>query len=287
MSQQQRQTQRQVRNRQKRAQPLPIHSNTAISQENRQIEQALIEELNKYVNLIRRELEVKYPLYKWTQLRAFIIPRLRDSVEQTIRGSLTKSYTLGAEYVTGQVGLGAASFLTHADIDSIKGLAVEYTNKFFGRVQMSLDSTIRKEFAAREPADSLLNPNFIVTSVATSATTKALADGSKYKARALIYNNTLSKSRDKRVIVQAQAEEEEGIAFDDLFFSSGATIESLAAEELETKRWVWVRGGGGPCNADNSCEDLEGLTWGMDELDDMPIPIEETHPHCLCRLLLL
>jgi hypothetical protein len=258
--------------------PLPIHNNTAVSRKNREIEKQLLAQLDRYVNVIRRELE-KSPQARWTQLRAILIPRLHDSVNQTIRSSLEQSYRLGAQYVADKAGLQSAFFMTHNDIDYVKKLSDEFTDKFFARVQMSLDSTIRKEFYQQEAPDSPINPNFITTSVAVSATTKALAEGSRQKARSLIVNNGLKLNPPILAAAAAAADplDEEEFVIDEF-----TSIDEIAAQTLMGERWVWVTAGD-PCPI---CSELEGETWNMEDFDFLPLPPDDTHPNCRCRLVL-
>ena len=249
----------------------PPHTNTSISQQNKEVEADLQAQLNKYAMVIRLGLENAPNNAKWTHLRGIIEPRLHDSVSQTIRASLTKSYELGAAYVTNKVGLQHATFTTHNDIDNIKSLSDEFTRKFFARVQFALDSAIRKNEAETNTA---ISTSYIVTPIAISSTTKALAEGSKQKAKALIMNNRrVSVNKYANPIQTAQ---DEDIEFDDLVFTD-TTIESLAADELEEQQWIWVCGD----DACAVCQSLEGETWTMDELDFMPMPSSDTHPNCL------
>lgn len=255
----------------------PIHNNTSASRSNKEIEQELQRQLNKYAIVIRLGVENAPNHAKWTHLRGIIEPRLKDSVNQTIRASLTKSYELGASYVTDKVGLKNATFTTHNDIDNIKILSDEFTGKFFTRARMALDLALRRDQGQQEQTNnSAISTNFITSAIAISATTKALAEGSKQKAKALIVNNRL-----RRPIQTAQAESED-IDFEDFVFTD-TTIESLAADELEQQQWIWVTAG----DACEICDDLEGETWNMDELDFMPVPVDDTHNNCRCRLLLL
>lgn len=253
----------------------PIHNNTSASRSNKEIEQELQRQLNKYAIVIRLGVENAPNHAKWTHLRGIIEPRLKDSVNQTIRASLTKSYELGASYVTDKVGLKNATFTTHNDIDNIKVLSDEFTGKFFTRARTALDLALRRD-QGQEQNNSAISTNFITSAIAISATTKALAEGSKQKAKALIVNNRL-----RRPIQTAQAETED-IDFEDFVFTD-TTIESLAADELEQQQWIWVTAG----DACEICDDLEGETWNMDELDFMPVPVDDTHNNCRCRLLLL
>lgn len=281
---------------------LPAHEATQVSRQNLRIEKSLMTELNRFVNAIRSELD-KTPDLQWTRLRAILIPRLYNSVFQVMRSHISQSYELGANYITDRVGLSNASFLTHSDIDNIKALAGEFTNKFFGRIQLSLDATIRKSFASPQQApDSSINPNFISTSVAISASSKALAEGTRLKAKSLIDSNAeqavlsaaTKKKKRKKPAAAAPApvflDEEEMI--DDLMFGlaggfAGATalsLASLAGQQLEEQQLVWVTAED-PCF--EICAPLEGEVFSMDDIDIIPQPIDDTHPNCRCRLLLL
>lgn len=281
---------------------LPAHEATQVSRQNLRIEKSLMTELNRFVNAIRSELD-KTPDLQWTRLRAILIPRLYNSVFQVMRSHISQSYELGANYITDRVGLSNASFLTHSDIDNIKALAGEFTNKFFGRIQLSLDATIRKSFASPQQApDSSINPNFISTSVAISASSKALAEGTRLKAKSLIDSNAeqavlsaaTKKKKRKKPAAAAPApvflDEEEMI--DDLLLGvsgglAGATalsLASLAGQQLEEQQLVWVTAEN-PCT--EICEPLEGEVFSMDDIDIIPQPVDSTHLNCRCRLLLL
>lgn len=280
---------------------VPSHLQTQASQENRAIERSLLTDLNQYVNLIRAELD-KTKTHQWTSLRAMIIPRLRDSVSQTIRGHIGDSYQLGAQYITDRVGLQNASFLTHSDIDNVKTLTQEFTDKFFGRIQLSLNNTLNKTFPFREP-DSKINPNYIVTSIAISAASKAFSEGKMMKAKSLLQTNQnvqailsaaekkKSKQKKKKPVPVAvplidELEDEDlfpiGVGFG-LGFAGGISLASLAADQLSQQEFIWVCAES-PCPI---CQDLEGQVWSMDEIDLAPRPTEDTHPSCRCTFLLL
>lgn len=279
---------------------VPSHLQTQASQENRAIERSLQTDLNQYVNLIRAELD-KNPSFQWTNLRSMIIPRLRDSVAQTMRGHIEQSYALGAQYITSRVGLQGASFLTHSDIDNIKSLTQEYTDKFFARVQLSLNNTINKKFTLREP-DSSINPNFITTSIAISASSKAIAEGTRMKAKSILLTNqniqailsaaTKKKGNKKKKPVPVAVPLIDTIDDEDLFpieagfglgLAGGISLASLAADQLFQQEWIWVCAED-PCTI---CQDLEGEVYTMDDIDLAPEPISDTHNNCRCRLLLL
>jgi hypothetical protein len=296
---------------------LPSHEQTQASKQNREIEQSLVGELNKYLNLIRSELDKSETLH-WTQLRGVLIPRLRDSVIQTMRAHIGQSYELGAKYVTSRVGLSKAGFATHADIDNVKALSQEYTDKFFGRIELALNNTLRRSFYKNEPPDSRLNPNYIATSIAVSASSKALAEGTRFKAKSILNTNNTNnnnnpdnilsaaaaaaaatnkqankKKKKKRDIellpaidplsVEDELAAEVGLGLG-LGFAGGISLATLAASQLQEQQWVWVTAEN-PCT--EFCEPLEGEVFTMDDIDFAPVPIDDTHPHCRCRLLLL
>ena len=282
---------------------VPSHPQTQTSQDNRKIERSLLTDLNQYVNLIRTEID-KTPSLQWSHLRAIIIPRLRESVQQTMRGHIEQSYLLGTQYITSRVGLQGASFLTHSDIDNIKSLTQEYTDRFFGRVQLSLNNTINKTFALHEPPDSAINPNFISTSIAISASSKALSEGARLKAKSILLTNqnaeaaVLSASAEAKkkkrktptAKVQPEIIDDEDFLEDALLgvpiglgIAGGISLASLAADQLTSMEWVWVTAED-PCPI---CEDLEGEVFTMDDIDFAPQPIDDTHNNCRCRLLLL
>jgi hypothetical protein len=282
---------------------VPSHQRTAATQDNRAIERSLMADLNTYVNLIRTELD-KTPSMQWTQLRATIIPRLRDSVMQTMRGHIEQSYMLGAKYITSRVGLQGASFMTHADIDNVKSLTQEFTDKFFARIQLSLNNTINKTFATREPPDSTINPNFTTNSIAISATSKALAEGTRMKAKSILQTNqraqailsaaaiAAKKKKKKKQPVPVALPLLDDLTLEDelaigtglgLGFAGGISLASLAAQQLTEQEWIWICAEN-PCTI---CQELEGEVFSMDDIDFAPQPIDDTHNNCRCRLLLL
>lgn len=279
---------------------LITHENTAISQENRAIEEALVEKLNTYLNIIRTVLDNSKA--KWMDFRVILEPKFRPIVEQSIREAATLSYQLGASYTAEKAGL--PFFLTSTDIENIKQLTQEFTDKFFGRIQLAIDSTVDRRTPIIEPANSNINPNYIATATAIGVTSKSLALGSTLKAKAIVTNGQVSsilqaaaapaKKRRKRSAAEIAAQEiqdelDEAIEFEDtdaindiLTGLGGSALIGTGVSLLLNMQWVWVAQIG---RCEEYCAPLEGQTF--DILDaNIPMPITDTHPNCRCRLLL-
>jgi hypothetical protein len=275
---------------------LVTHERTAISQQNQEIETNLVDQLNGYLNIIRGVLDKSHT--KWTDFKAVLQPKFYSIVQQSIREAATLSYQLGAAYTADKVGL--PSFLTTTDIANIKALTNEFTNRFFGRIQLAIDSTLDRQFL-REPADSNINPNYIATSIAIAVCTKSLARGSLLKARSIVTQGKAgimqaaapTKKKKKKAVDEATqtiqdeidaAQEAEDIdALQDIMVNLGASaLIGAGVSALLNMRWVWLTQPGACLQY---CIPLEGQTF--DILDNnIPMPISDTHPNCRCRLLL-
>lgn len=278
---------------------LVTHEQTDISKQNRDIESNLVEKLNGYLNLLRSVLDNSRA--KWMDFRVVLEPRFRPIVEQTIREAATLSYQLGSAYVADKAGL--PFFLTTTDIQNIKQLTTEFTNKFFGRIQLSIDNTNYAQYSITETAlpESNLNPNYIATSVAIGVTSKSLALGSTLKAKSIVSNGRIGgilqaaapKKRRKKTaaeiaLEEVQAEIDAAIEEGDtdllgiITNLGGSALIGIGISELLRQEFVWVAQ---PGRCEQYCAPLEGQTF--DVLDpNIPVPIQDTHPSCRCRLLL-
>lgn len=279
---------------------LITHENTAISQENRAIEEALVEKLNTYLNIIRTVLDNSKA--KWMDFRVILEPKFRPIVEQSIREAATLSYQLGSAYTAEKAGL--PFFLTSTDIENIKQVTQDFTNRFFGRIQLAIDSTLDRRTPIMEPANSNINPNYIATATAIGITSKSLALGSTLKAKAIVTNGQVSsilqaaaapaKKRRKRSAAEIAAQEiqdelDEAIEFEDtdaindiLAGLGGSALIGTGVSLLLNMQWVWTIQ---PGACTEYCVPLAGQTF--DILDtNIPLPITDTHPNCRCRLLL-
>jgi hypothetical protein len=284
---------------------LITHEQTDISRQNRDIESNLVEKLNGYLNLLRSVLDNSRA--KWMDFRVILEPRFRPIVEQTIREAATLSYQLGSAYTADKAGL--PFFLTTTDIQNIKQLTDEFTNKFFGRIQLSIDNTNYAQYSITETAipESNLNPNYIATSVAIGVTSKSLALGSTLKAKSIVSNgragrmgllqaadpkkrrkNKNKKSAAEIALAEIQAEIDAAIEEGEPDLMSiitnlgGSALIGIGISELLRQEFVWVAQ---PGRCEQYCAPLEGQTF--DVLDpNIPVPIQDTHPSCRCRLLL-
>jgi hypothetical protein len=239
----------------------PPHDSTPTSRANRQIEKALSRDLNRIVNAIRHELP-DYRISKSSELEARIKPLLRTSISSTLRKHMTDSYVQGINYVTSLPGFsGILGYLTSSDLEIIKGLVDSYSTRFWGRTERALTNTISLEHL-NKPEAQLLNPNYIVNTLAIGATNEALNQATIQKARVLTTNAIKSKSN-------------VGIAqeFDEFEFPDLPLDLELVA--------VWVT------SMDELvcpiCEELEG-DYSFDE--EIPQPVEDSHPNCRCRIII-
>lgn len=284
---------------------LITHEQTGISQQNRDIESNLVETLNGYLNLIRSVLDNSRT--KWTDFRVVLEPRFRPIVEQSIREASTLSYQLGSSYVANKAGL--PFFLTVTDIENIKQLTTEFTNKFFGRIELAINSTrgdLRIPFM--EPADSRINPNYIATSIAIGVTSKSLALGSTLKAQSLVTNGRAGRMPLSSSVMQAATDKKKKrkktateIALEEIQDEIDAAIEegetdltsilinlgssalvAAAIAELLNQRFVWVTQAGACAEI---CVPLAGQRWDVTD-PNIPIPVQDSHVSCRCRLLL-
>lgn len=277
---------------------LITHEQTEISRQNRDIESNLVEKLNGYLNLIRTVLDQSRA--KWTDLRVVLEPRFRPIVEHTIREAATLSYQLGSAYTADKAGL--PFFLTTTDIQNIKQLTTEFTNKFFGRILLSIENTNIGRYSISETVipESNLNPNYIATSVAIGVTSKSLALGSTLKAKSIVTSGRAggilqgaAKKRRKKTaaeiaLAELQAEIDAAIEEGDtdllgiITNLGGSALIGIGISELLRQEFVWVAQ---PGRCEQYCAPLEGQTF--DVLDpNIPVPIDDTHPNCRCRLLL-
>jgi hypothetical protein len=277
------------------------HERTQISQQNKDIEDALVDSLNGYLNVIRLILdESRAP---WSDLRIVLEPKFRPIISQSIREAATLSYQLGSSYAADKSGL--PFFLTTQDIANIKALTDEYTGKFFGRIQLALrpNMSIDPRVPRTEPANSSLNPNYIATSIAIGVTSRSLALGSILKAKALASDGLrgsilqAAKKKPKRklsateqALQDLQDELDDAIdagdidAIPDILASlGGSALIGIGVGTLLNLRWVWTAM---PGACTQYCVPLNGQTF--DVLDpNVPIPVQDSHENCKCRLLLM
>jgi hypothetical protein len=109
----------------------------------------------------------------------------------------------------------------------------------------------------------LLNPNYIVNSLAIGATNEALNVATVAKARALTGLSVISPEKNV------------GLAqFDEFEFPDLPLDLELTA--------VWVTSQDeGVCEI---CEGLEG-EYRLDDFD-LPTPVDDSHPNCRCRIII-
>lgn len=244
-----------------RATRKPPHDSLPTSRKNRQVEKALARDLNRIVNAIRHELP-DYRLSKTTELDARVRPLLTPYVLATLRKHMTDSYSLGIDYLTSLPGLrNIPGYVTRSDLEIVKGLADSYSIRFWNRVSkvLSAENTITLNYV-KGSATSLLNANYIVNSLAIGATNEPLNLATVTKARVLTGVPALLLTN----VAIAQ--------LDDFTFDLPLELELVAEWRTSMDDRV--------CQI---CEDLEG-EYRLDE--QVPQPVEDSHPNCRCRILI-
>ena len=222
-------------------------------------------DLNRIVNRIRRHEIPGYRTNKVTEMTLSVQPRLTSIVSSILRKHIQSSYVLGISYVGSLPSFqNVSGYVTHRDLDMVKELTQQYLTRFWGRLAhaLSKENTVSTEFLNQSEA-LLLNPNYIVNSLAIGATNEALNVATVAKARALTGLSVIS------------TEKNVGVAqFDEFEFSDLPLDLELTA--------VWVTSmDEGVCEI---CEGFEG-EYRLDDFD-LPQPVDDSHPNCRCRILI-
>jgi hypothetical protein len=169
-----------------RQRTLPSHANTKISQANRDIEETLMKDLNKIVDLIRKQVGKIENIQQVNDFYRRIKPIVNPEVYDLLREAATKSYMLGIEYTTKQI-LKKPGYITVSDVEHIMILTENLTNRFWGRVQVALFGVSQQmhNLNKQELPTSKLSPNFIVNAIAIDLTSTALNAAVVNKGRKL------------------------------------------------------------------------------------------------------
>lgn len=235
------------------------HDNTKTSRSLRQVEKQLANDINQLIMDIRKEID---PLQPWYSISQHIKPVYGQQIYDLIRAATQEAYILGNQYVASlKIFVNLPSYLTQTDIMAIESLSQIYYDKFWGRVVISVSRRADKAFGIiqrmQEPPDTFLNPNFIVTSIATTLTTHALNIATLAKIRRLAIN--VNPFIINKNILQA-----------------AATIQDVEI--------MWVTS-----NDERVCpicRPLHGHKWPLGD-DTIPIPPQQSHQRCRCRLVVI
>jgi len=177
--------------------------------------------------------------------------RYGTEVEKIIRGSVQKLYLIGSDYAT--KAMETTAFITTKDLDNIKKQVKSGTDAFWRRI---FNAIHKKEFTII-PKVHMAAASSSVSSIDDEEPALPDPESEALSLATILATMTLA-------------------------LSTLAKLDQLPAEENIKRALVWVTDGGP--NVCNICESLNGQEW--DEGDsDIPIPIQDSHPNCHCRLL--
>lgn len=264
------------------------HDYTKTSKTLRLIEKQLIQDLNYIVTNIRQYID---PLQPWYDISQRIKPVYGQQIYDLIRAATTDAYTLGNQYVTSlKIFVNVPSYLTHDDIQQIEQISQTYYDKFWGRVVISVSRRADKAFGIiqrmQEPPDTFLNPNFIVTSIATTLTTHVLNISTINKMRKLSHNfNPITIN--KNILQGATTIEDDLLSANSVLnLSTAAGINQLnqLQNTISNVKVMWVTS-----NDERTCpicRPLHGKKWILFD-EGMPTPPLDSHQRCRCRLVII
>lgn len=264
------------------------HDYTKTSKTLRLIEKQLVKDLDAIVAKIRIHINTQQP---WYDISQKFKPIYGQQVYDLLRAGATDSYTLGNQYVTSlRVFVNVPSYLTKDDIFDIERLTQLYYDKFWGRVVASTSRRADKAFGIidrmREPPDTFLNPNYIVTSIATTLTNHALNQATITKMRKLA--DKVNPITINRSLLQGAT-----LTFeDDLLKSTGITLSTAVGlnqlnqiqNTVNNVKVMWVTS-----NDERTCpicKPLHGKKWILFD-EGMPMPGVHSHQRCRCRLVII
>lgn len=297
-----------------RTRPFVTHDEIPSSKANRLVEAELTTQLNDIVNKIKDQLN---PVYAWTELQSIYKPKYQDLVADTIRQATTKSYLLGAEFASTSISTNPRIpiFLTESDAARIKEIAIDGSERFWGRMMKSTSRGADKVFfniqRNQTPPDSFLNPNYIVNTIAIDITNIALNIATitkrrdliqKYSQRTVGISNESSGSSSTTILPLQQDNREPNGAGRRLLSQSQFTDNTPVGENPITDPRVnrgilfvnpdfvtvvdrtvsWITSQDD--RVCNICEAWEFKTWYIDD-PFMAIPGLHSHENCRCRLI--
>lgn len=203
------------------------HEFTKTSRTVRAIEDGLRIELNKIVNIIKKQDTILSELQR----------KYGEIVRSTIQDAIQQIYLAGINYVGDYEK--RPPLLNDRDIAIIERQTEQRTNDFWRAVERDIARNTNNKFALISPNFSALSPlnvNAQVLTVATVAATSALNVATVEKA----------KQMDAEAVVMWV------ITFDE--------------------------------RTCPKCRPLHGRKWSVND-PNLLVPIQDTHPHCRCRLL--
>lgn len=258
-----------VRNNKRRT-----HGNTITSKANRKIEETLAHNLSKITNRVIREVaryseeqsQQTQQQNKRTIIDTRIKPLMNSFVTATFRKHVTDSYLLGINYVSGSHSKlkTVPSYITSSDVDRVKQITESYSNRFWDRITKRLE----KE---EESEDNDLMVQNIISPLAIGATNETLNTATvtkvrKFTGRFSVGDIELSSKEAARRSANDLEDIAEEILDLDLPLDTEVRMEWVTAEDEKV------------CDI---CEDMAGEY----SADEVPEPIEDSHPNCRCRIM--
>jgi hypothetical protein len=239
------------------------HERTKTSKNVAAIEEHLIVMLTKLVNRIRDEP------YATTDI-SLLMRNYDATVNEVLRAAITQVWIEGINYVGDFRGVPA--YISEQDFPLIQQQTQKFVNRFWQRVNAYIsgrNSVLeqRLNFNMKSP----LSSTYVVTSLATSLATRVLSLSTLLKSRQL-----LQQSRNPYVRTAAIKKIEKGLplGLEPTYNPEQPVIQVLM---------VWVT-----AQDDQVCPICEPLDGQEFELEDssMPVPPDDTHESCRCRLML-
>lgn len=259
-----------------------FHDNTTVSKANRAVENNLLKSLQSVTKAIVNDTK-QHNQARWTYIFGILRPRLEQLVHDYVRESVTKSYTLGAEYAVNAVDRRLPFYLTESDINNIKSLTAQYVDKYWNRIQTSFSSKI-----IQENPDKVLNPAYVDEPISISLSTESLALGTQSKAYSLLLDRRFpvggivqSAPTPQRITPSLLQGRAETISTVKGFLDRQRETTQAVQEGLPAMQFIWITANNA-CK--NFCDPIRGVTWYVGQ----PFPYyPPRHPNCRCRLFLI
>ena len=216
--------------------------------------------------------------------------RIYNEVYSIIRSFSQQAYVLGAQYVTNKMRI--KFYITHHDLDVIDTKARDYTARFFGRLEKSLEKSAVQFFKdlMNVPRYNInlsdetqiaffakrieQNASYVYSSLATAIIMDSLNTATMRKTQAIM------KITPKNSLYTAAARD----------FTNPDVIRRLetsfiendeVADAIGADKFIWRTAE--DFNVCQICNDLDGSEYQIGDPDVPSIP-EDSHWNCRCRL---
>jgi hypothetical protein len=256
------------------------HDNTTESRQNRSNENGLANDLNAFVNLLKRNFLTKNIL-DVTQIR-----NVQVSSDTTLDKEFTynviypraqKGFELGVEYITRLIG--KTPVLLPEDTRAIQSIAKFYNEKFWDRMREVIDRKYLN-FQVEDQNISEISNNFVVTSLSTAIVWKSLYIGTVMKGQNMIKKDDMNFGIDFPVFHAAIKQIEK-----DLVRRNPGIFLTGNQEDARVIILVWKWVTSQDAKVCPICTDLSKQEWDHDETF-LPINPDDSHYNCRCRLML-